>query len=73
MLSYLQFPSGSAVENPACNTEDIRDVSSIPGLGRSQEGVSTTPVFLLKESHGQRCLEGYSPYSCKESDMTEAT
>ena len=44
----------------------------IPGLGRSS-GVemATHSVFLPKKSHGQRSLEGYSPWSCKESDMTE--
>ena len=31
-----------------------------------------TPVFLPGESHGQRCLAGYGPQGCKESDMTEA-
>ena len=31
------------------------------------------PVFLPGESHGQRCLVGYSPYSHKESDTTEVT
>ena len=30
-----------------------------------------TPVFLPGESHGQRSLVGYSPWGCKESDMTE--
>jgi len=30
-----------------------------------------TPVFLLRESHGQRSLAGYSPWACKESDTTE--
>ena len=33
--------------------------------------MSTTPVFLPGESHGQRSLVGYSPWGCKESDMTE--
>ena len=28
-------------------------------------------VFLLGKLHGQRSLEGYSPWDCKESDMTE--
>ena len=28
-------------------------------------------VFLPGESHGQRSLKGYSPWSCKESDRTE--
>ena len=27
--------------------------------------------FLPRESHGQRSLAGYSPWGCKESDMTE--
>ena len=30
-----------------------------------------TPVFLPGESHEQRSLAGYSPWSCKESDTTE--
>ena len=30
-----------------------------------------TPVFLPGESHGQRSLVGYSPWTCKESDTTE--
>ena len=30
-----------------------------------------TPVFLPGEFHAQRILAGYSPWSCKESDMTE--
>ena len=29
------------------------------------------PVFLPGESHGQRRLEGYIPWGCKESDTTE--
>ena len=30
-----------------------------------------TPVFLPGEFHGQRSLAGYSPWGCKELDMTE--
>ena len=30
-----------------------------------------TPVILPREFHGQRSLVGYSPWSCKELDMTE--
>ena len=29
-----------------------------------------TPVFLPGKSHGQRSLAGYSPWDCKELDMT---
>ena len=32
-----------------------------------------TPVFLPGKSHEQRSLVGYSPWSCKEADMTEHT
>ena len=30
-----------------------------------------TPIFLAGESLGQRSLEGYSPWGCKESDTTK--
>ena len=30
-----------------------------------------TPVFLPRESHGQRSLAGYSPQGRKESDTTD--
>ena len=30
-----------------------------------------TPVFLPRESHGQRSLAGYSPWGHKEPDTTE--
>ena len=30
-----------------------------------------TPVFVPEEFHGQRSLEGYSPWGCKELDTTE--
>ena len=32
-----------------------------------------TPVFLPRESHGQRSLVGYNLWGHKESDMTEVT
>ena len=49
------------------------DQRSIPGSGRSSgEGQrQSTPVFLPGEFHGQRSLVGYSPWGCKELDMTE--
>ena len=59
------FPSGSAGEESTCN---VGVLSSIPGLGRSPgEGKGLpTPVFWPREFHGL-----YSPWGCKESDMTE--
>ena len=40
----------------------------IPGSRRScGEGKrQPTPIFLSRESHGQRSLAGYSPWDCKE-------
>ena len=38
-----------------------------------EEDKQPTPIFLPGESHGQRSLAGYSPWSHKESDMTEVT
>ena len=45
------------------NAEDMRDLSLIPGLGRSpiERNGNPTPVFLPGESHGQKSLAGYSP------------
>ena len=46
----------------------------IPGLGRCPaEGKQPTPVFWPGESHGQRSLMDYSPWSPKELDTTEET
>jgi len=40
------------------------------GKGPLEKEMPTHPVFLPGESHGKRSLEGYSPWGCKESDMT---
>ena len=59
-------------KNPPANVGDIRDMSSVPGLGRSPEGsTAPTPVFFPGESHGERILVGYGPQGLKESDMTK--
>ena len=49
------------------------DLGSIPGLGRSPGGGhgSLLQYSCLENPHGQRSLVGYSPWGCKESDMTE--
>ena len=50
------------VKNLPANAGDMRDNSLIPGLGRLPGGGHSNPlVFLPGESHGQRCLMGYSP------------
>jgi len=51
------------VNNLPANAGDIRDVGSIPELGKSpgRRAWQPTQVFLLGESHGQRNLAGYGP------------
>ena len=63
------------VKNPPANTGNVRDTGSSPGLGRFPEEGHDNPLqyFLPGESNGQKSLSGYSPWGCKESDMTEAT
>ena len=36
-----------------------------------EKELQPAPVFLPEESHEQRSLAGYSPWGCKELDMTE--
>ena len=43
-------------------------VGKISWRGR---GWLSTPVFLPGEFQGQKSLVGYSPWGCKELDMTE--
>ena len=66
----MGFPGGSDRKESFCN---VVDPGLIPGSGRPPgEGKRyPTPVSLPGESHGQRSLEGYSPWGRKELDMTE--
>ena len=63
------------VKNLLANTEDLRDIGSIAGLGSSSAEGHDNPLqySCLENPHGQRNLAGYSPWGVKESDMTEAT
>ena len=59
------------VKNPPANAGDVRDlpwVKKIPW----KRAWKPTQVLLPGEFHGHRRLVGYSPWDCKESDMTEA-
>ena len=44
-------------------------VGKIPGRRKWKP----TPVFLPGKFHGQKNLEGYGPWGCKELDMTKRT
>ena len=46
----------------------------IPSLNQEdplEKGMVTQPVFSSSECRGQRSLESYSPWRCKESGTTE--
>ena len=57
------------VKNLPANTGDMRDMGSIPGLGRSPGGGHGNPLqnSCLKNPHGEKSLAGYSPWGHKES------
>ena len=64
------------VKNLPDNAGNAGDVSLIPGSGRSPGEDNGNPLqypCLENPSHGQRSLLDYSPWGCKESDMTEHT
>ena len=62
------------VKNLLVNAGDIeRWVRSLGQEDPLEEGMASTPVFLPRESHGQRSLVGHSPWGRRELDTTEAT
>jgi len=62
------------VKNPPANSGDIRDVDSIPGLGRSPGEGNGNPVqYSCLENPMDRSLVGCGPQGHKESDTTEET
>ena len=67
---YLGFPGSSDSKESACNAGDP---GSIPGSGRSPGEGNGNPLqySCLEKSHGWRSLVGYTPWDCKEVDMTE--
>ena len=65
LQQWMDF-GGSMVKNAPANAGFHPRVGKIPWRRKWQP----TPVFLPGKSHGQRGLEGYSPWGCKESDTT---
>ena len=66
------FPGGPVEKTPPANAGNARDVGSNPGSGRSSGTGNCNPLeYSSLKFHGQRSLAGYSPWTCKELDMTE--
>ena len=60
------------VKNPLAmqETQEMR-VQSLSQEDPWSRKWQPTPVSWLGKCHGQKSLEGYSPWGLKESDMTE--
>ena len=77
-MELIQFMTGASqvapvVKRPPANAGDISDCRFDPWVGKIpwRRARQPTPVFFPGESHGQRRLAGYSPWSCKERARTE--
>ena len=72
-ISYKGFPGGANGKESACQRRWCRRhgfnlwVGKIPYSKKWQPA----PVFLPGKFHGQRSLESYDPWGCKELDVTE--
>ena len=66
----LGFPGGSVAKNLPANEGDM---GSTPGWQRSPGEGNGNPLqySCLKNSMDERSMAGYSPWCCKESEMTE--
>ena len=74
ILLCMGFPGGATGKGPTSSVRETEE-TSLPSLGREdplEEGMAALQCSP-GESHGQRSLQDYSPWGCKESDTTEAT
>ena len=67
------IPGGASCKEPACQCRRRKRCRFNPWDTKipRRRARQPTPVFLPRESHGQRSLMGYSPSDRKESDRTE--
>ena len=67
---FMGFPGSSDGKE---STRNAGDLGLMPGLGSSPGGGYGNPLqySCLENPHGQKSLEGYSPWCHKELDTTE--
>ena len=72
-IIYRGFSGGTSGKEPTCQCWRHERPRFDPWVGKIpwRRAWQPTPVFLPGESHGQRRLEGYSPWGHKESDTAE--
>jgi len=75
LFSFKGLPRWLSSKEPACRSRRHRRHGFDTWVRKIswREKWQPTPVFLPGESHGQRNLAGYSPWSHKELEMTEHT
>ena len=72
-VNFMGFPGGASGKESTCQRRRCKRllldswVAKIPWSRKWQP----LPVFLPGNLHGQRRLVGYSPWGCKELDITE--
>ena len=68
VVASVKYFSGSSDGKES--TYNVRDLASIPGLGRFPGGGHSNPPqhSCLENPHGQRSLAGYSPWGPKSQD-----
>ena len=73
VLEKSGFPSGASGKEPACQCRRHKRHGFDPWARKipRRRAWQPTPVFLSGESHTQRSLADYSPWSCKELDTTK--
>ena len=66
------LPRWLSGKEPTCQCRRHRRPEFDPWVGKIpwRKKWQPTPVFVPGESRSQRSLVGYSPWDCKESDMT---
>ena len=71
-MILLGLPWWCSGKESTCQFRRYRRCSFDPWFGKIpwRRKWQPTPVFLVGKSHGQRSLAGYSPWGCKESDLT---
>ena len=71
----MGLPGGVSGKEPACQCRRHKRHRFNPWVGKIpwRRKWQASPVFLLRESHGQRSLEDYSPQGHTESDIIERT
>ena len=69
----MGFPGSSDGKESACQYRKCRRHGFNPWRRKIpwRRGQLPSPVFLPGEFYGQRSLVCYSPWGCKESNMTE--